>query len=122
MQSGSRAASVVIDRRATSRKRRRQPMGISPRSTINGAGRSWPTRVRALVLIVGVAVSAAVGYATAVAVMILAVLVEAAPLLAGDSTPQQPWVTPVAVGAGMIALGFGIWLSVRTVRRHSATS
>jgi sterol desaturase/sphingolipid hydroxylase (fatty acid hydroxylase superfamily) len=97
-------------------------MGISLSNTTSGAGRSWPTWVRALVLIVGVAVSAAVGYLTAVAVWILAVALGAAPLLAGGSTPQQPWVTPVAVGAGMIVFGLGVWFSARTVHRHPVAS
>lgn len=72
-------------------------------------------------LVVGVAASAAVGYVVAVAVMIVAILIDAAPLLAGQSTPQQPWVTPVAVGAGAIVFGLGVWLSVKTCWRRSAT-
>jgi hypothetical protein len=92
-------------------------MRISPSTTTSGAGRSWPSWVCALVLIVGLALSAVVGYLTAVAVMILAVVLDAAPLLAGDSTPQQPWVTPVAVAAGTVVLGLGVWLTARTFRR-----
>lgn len=98
-----------------------KPMGISLSNTTSGAGRSWPTWVRALVLIVGVAVSAAVGYLTTVAVILLAVDLGAAPLL-DESTPQQPWVTPVSVGAGMIMFGLGVWFSARTVRRHPVAS
>lgn len=95
-------------------------MGISLGNTTSGARRSWPTWVRALVLIVGVAVSAAVGYLTAVAVIILAIELGAAPFL--EDTPQQPWVTPVAVGAGMIVFGLGVSFSARTVRWHPVAS
>ena len=83
-------------------------MDVSP-------SRPW---VRALVLIAGVAGSAVIGYVTAVVVMIIAVLLDAAPLLAGETTTQQPWVTPTAVGAGLIVFGLGVWLSVRMVRRR----
>ncbi len=80
------------------------------------------TWVRTLGLIVGMAASAGVGYVTAVGVMIIAVLAEAAPLLAGETTPQQPWVTPTAVGAGLLVFGLGVWLSVRMFRRRPADS
>jgi hypothetical protein len=80
------------------------------------------TWVRALVLIVGVTASAAAGYAAAFAVMIIAVANDAAPLLAGETTPQQPWVTPTAVGAGLLVFGLGVWRSVRSFRRHAAAS
>ncbi|NYG57117.1 H+/Cl- antiporter ClcA [Nocardioides daedukensis] len=88
-----------------------------PQNT-NRAEAPRPTWIRALILIIGVVVSAAIGYATALAVAIFAVLVGAAPLLAGESTPQQPWVTPVAVCAGLLVFGLGVWLTVRAFRRR----
>jgi hypothetical protein len=94
-------------------------MSISPSNPARPARSPWPVWARALVLIVGAALSAAAGYVAAVGVMIVAVLLGAAPLLAGESTPQQPWVTPVAVGAGLIGLGLGLWLTVRAFRRAS---
>lgn len=97
-------------------------MRFALRNTTHGAPSPWPKPIRALVLLVGVALSAVGGYVMALAVVILAVAVDAAPLLAGDSTPQQPWVTPVAVVAGMIVFGFGVVLSARTVRRHPSAS
>ncbi len=81
-------------------------------------GRLWPTWVRYLVLAVGLAASAAAGYLTALVSTLAAVIVGAAPLLAGDSTPQQPWVTPVAVGAGLVVFALGVRRSVRAFRRH----
>ena len=84
----------------------------------NRAGNPWPTWVRWLVLAVGLTASAAVGYVTALAVTITAVIFHAAPLLVGDSTQQQPWVTPVAVGAGLFVFGLGVRLSVAVFRRR----
>lgn len=58
-------------------------MGTPPNSINSGAAKPCPELVRVLVLLVGVAVSAAaVGYVTALAVMILAIVLDAAPLLA----------------------------------------
>lgn len=84
----------------------------------DSAGNPWPTWVRCLVLAAGLAASVAAGYLAALASTLAAVMLDAAPLLAGSSTPQQPWVTPVAVGAGLVVFGIGVWLSVRAFRRH----
>lgn len=96
-------------------------MGISLRNSTSAAGSS-PTWVRALALLVGVVVSAVVGYATGLVVVIIAIIVDAAPLLAGQSTPQQPWVTPVAVGAGVIVFGFGVRFCIRKIRQRPVAS
>ncbi len=72
-----------------------------------------------MVLAVGLAASAAAGYLAALAATLVAIVLGAAPLgLAGESTPRQPWVTPVVVGAGLLVFGLGVWLSVRAFRLH----
>jgi len=83
------------------------------------ASTPWPTWVRWLVLSAGLAASAAGGYLTALVVTFAAIVAGAAPLgLVGETTPQQPWVTPVAVGAGLVVLGLGAHRSVAMFRRH----
>ncbi|WP_110241122.1 hypothetical protein [Nocardioides gilvus] len=96
-------------------------MGTSLNSSTEGAS-SQPTWARALLLVVGVAVSAAAGYVAAMAVMVLAVILGAAPLGIGDSATQQPWVTPVAVGTGLVVFGLGLRFCVLKVRRRPPAS
>lgn len=91
-------------------------------ATTERARRAWPTWLRWLLLVVGLAASAAAGYLAALVAILGAVAVGAAPLgLVGESTPQQPWVTPVAVVAGLVVLGLGVRLYIRMFvrrRRH----
>lgn len=96
-------------------------MGTSLNNSTNGA-RNLPTSARALLLVVGVAASGVAGYVAAVAVMVLAVILGAAPLGIGDSAPQQPWVTPATVGAGVIVFGLGVRFCVVKFRRRPAAS
>ena len=85
----------------------------------NNAGTPWPTWVRCLVLAAGLAASAAAGYLAALVSTLVAVILGAAPSgLVGESTPRQPWVTPVVVAVGLSVFGLGVWLSVKAFRRH----
>ncbi len=74
-------------------------MFSSPVQTTHQVGQPWRTCARALVLTVGVLASAVAGYAAAFAVMIVAVLLDAAPLPAGQAMQQRAWATPAAVRA-----------------------
>ncbi|MEJ7833933.1 MAG: hypothetical protein WKF79_13520 [Nocardioides sp.] len=99
-------------------------MSTSPTAvqvTSERARSPWPTWVRWLVLVLGLGASAVAGYLSMVASMIVAVMVGAAPLLAGDSTPEQPWVTPVAVGAALVGFGLPARLAIRIFLRHRST-
>ena len=95
-------------------------MNSSPIKTTTRASEPWRTWVRALVLILGVVASAASGYAAAFAVMIVAVLLDAAPLLAGETAPATEPGSHPRRSVGTIVFGLGIWVTVRTVRRHPA--
>lgn len=73
---------------------------------------------RRALLLLGCVLSAVAGYATAQLVYVVAVVVDAAPLLAGDSTPEQPWVAPAAVVLGVVVLVLGLRWTVRSSRRR----